>query len=200
MAIVVEYGPIAGALSLAQQAGTGQGYQIQAQRDLAALQTQNAMQSEIDKTNATEMQDAMAQQNVQAAQAQTRAEMAQKAAYERAGQQLQAQNNQAIQQNNALTQQRLTQQEQAQEALAQAALDQKTSYQNQLGQIAQDRLAEATRAHKAQEYLKSNPDTFNQDLALSKASLADLNTQISQKEARKKYVDSAAAKAADPIA
>ena len=178
MAIVVEYGPISDALGLAAQAGKNQGFAMQSQRDLQALQVQNAMQSEIDRNHATEMQDAMAQQNVQASRAAQAQQMAQTAAYQRAQQGVEQQNMMANQQNASLTQQRLREQEQAQQAYNQQNLAEKTSQFNQ-SQATKDQLAAETIAQKkAQTYKLEHPDTTALQIQASRLSMNDLDNQI----------------------
>lgn len=110
MAITLQYGPIGAALGLAQKAGAAQGFNIQAQRDMQALQLQEQRQRTINQQAQAEIQQALAYRQLEADVAAQNQRSAQEAAYRNAqiqmdqqrlahsGQQLQQQDRQFAEQ------------------------------------------------------------------------------------------------------
>ena len=94
MGIVVNYGPISGALSLAQKAGVGQGFASQAQRDLEALQIQNQLQQTANTEAQHEIQNGMAYNQMANQQQVQQQQLSQQQAYQNAQMQLAQQNSQ----------------------------------------------------------------------------------------------------------
>lgn len=120
MAITVQYGPIASALGLAQVAGAGQGFQIQSQRDLQALQIQNQLQQTQNQYAENQAQTALAYQQLQGQQQQAQQQDAQNQAYRNAELQLGVQSGtqaqeRITQQGQDFTQEQQTRQQQADE-------------------------------------------------------------------------------------
>ena len=131
MPFTVQYGPISGALQLAQTAGAGQGFNIQSQRDLQALQLQNQMQQTANQYAESTAQQAMARQELAARlQAQTsnqQQEAAYRAAQQQLAQQQLAQQNRQFQQEQGIKQQQLGQ---TQSQINAAAKDREQQVQN----------------------------------------------------------------------
>lgn len=188
MPIVVQYGPVADALQAAAIAGRGQGFNLQANRDMQALQMQNQMQSEIDRNNATEMQNAMAYQQNASLEQYRQQTLAQQAAQQHALDALRAQS-QTFNEQNAM-------------ALQQNRNDSLAQRQSQFDEAQQTRQQQADALAKLREAqtnrLNNPPQNSNQAIQANGMVLRSMDQQAGLMARQLQSLQAAFGKASDP--
>jgi hypothetical protein len=199
MSITVQYGPIAQALGLAQVAGAGQGYNVQAQRDLQALQIQDAMQRTANQKAATDIQQALAYDELRAKAQQQQSQDAQTQAYRNAQIQID-------QERNTLNSRQLDQSG-AQAQAEQRTREQQSKYINEVRQqeIAQKTKRDAwmqTLTPEEQNIVMSGghlPNSIEADAEKRRLTKENLDTQMTYGEHLTKQRDALLKMANDPL-